>query len=373
MTVYAGVMSGTSLDGLDVAVVRFDGADERPEAFETLAFRTTPYESAFRDRLIGLIAGGSMAEACLLDFELGERIGDAVCTAIESAGLTPSDVRAIGSHGQTVWHVPPERGVRGATLQLGNASVVAERAGIDVVSDLRSRDMAAGGQGAPLTAYTDRVLFSADRPRLIQNIGGFANTTFLPARGDSRSPVAFDSGPGMALIDGAVRRLVPDATFDPDGRLAAGGTVDPAALEEWLADPYFSEGPPKSTGREYFSESRLEDWLAAHPDLTVEDTLATLTELTARSVADGYAVLPPAEACYVAGGGAQNRTLVARLAALATPVRVDDLSALGVDPEAREAIAFALLARQHVLGVPANAPWATGATAPRVLGTLTPA
>jgi anhydro-N-acetylmuramic acid kinase len=372
MSIFVGVMSGTSLDGLDVAIVEFSGKAERPTDFDVVAFRSTPYEAAFQERIRGVIDDGTTGDVCELDFRVGRMIGEAVEEALSEAGVAAGDVEAIGSHGQTIWHVPPDGHLQGSTLQIGNASVIAEVAGADVVSDFRTRDVAAGGHGAPLTAYVDRLLLSGDQPRLIQNIGGMANVTVLPPRGSTDTPRAFDTGPGVALIDGAVRSLA-GRPFDEDGKLAAAGTVVPKALEEWLDDPFFGETPPRSTGRERFSTGRLELWLETH-DLPVPDAVATLTELTARSIAESYrfAGRDPA-ACYVCGGGARNPTLVARLAELVSPRPLHDLSALGMDPDAREAIGFALLARQHLLGFPANAPWATGASGRRLLGSRTPA
>ncbi len=372
MSIFVGVMSGTSLDGLDVAVIAFRGNEERPSEADVVSFRSTPYEAAFQERIRGVIDDGTTADVCDLDVRMGRVIGEAVEEVLAEAGVTAGDVGAIGSHGQTIWHVPPEGDHTGSTLQVGNPSVIAEIAGVDVVSDFRARDMAAGGHGAPLTAYVDRLLLSGDRPRLIQNIGGMANVTVLPALGSTRTPLAFDTGPGMALIDGAVRSLA-GRSFDKGGELAAVGTVRSGALEEWLDDPFFEQTPPRSTGRERFSTARLKTWLATH-DLPVADAVATLTELTARSIAESYRFAGrDLAACYVCGGGARNPTLVARLAELVAPRPVQDLSELGMDPDAREAFAFALLARQHVLGFPANAPWATGASGRRLLGSRTPA
>lgn len=372
MSVFVGVMSGTSLDGIDVAVVRFAGDAERPDSMDLLGFLSEPYEDAFRERIRSLIDEGHVADVCALDHELGGRIGSAVEEALASSGVPAAEVSAIGSHGQTVWHVPPRDGASGSTLQVGAPAVIAEVAGIDVVSDFRSRDVAAGGHGAPLTAYTDRVMFTADHPRLIQNIGGMANVTALPPTGSRETPLAFDTGPGVALIDAAVRRLT-DQPFDEDGRLAAAGTVVDAALEDWLDDPFFVEPPPRSTGRELFSTARLESWLARFDGMSVEDTVATLTELTARTIADAYGYLPEGGDCFLCGGGARNLALVSRLRRLVEGRAVRDLSDLGMDPEAREAIAFALLARQNLLGFRANAPWATGASGRRLLGSVTKA
>jgi anhydro-N-acetylmuramic acid kinase len=371
VSVYVGVMSGTSLDGLDVAVVDFAGVEERPEKTDVLGFFSRSYTPARRERIRSLVDEGDTAGVCEFDFDLGRLIGEAVEEGLAATGLTSADIEAIGSHGQTIWHVPPAPGVAGSTLQVGNPAVIAEVAGVDVVSDFRSRDMAAGGHGAPLTAYTDHLLFSGTDTRLIQNIGGMANVTLLPALGSPEEPLAFDTGPGMALIDGAVRALT-DLPYDVDGRLAAAGEVAPDALGEWLADPYFSQRPPKSTGREHFSTVRLHGWLAKHRARSPQDLVATLTELTARTIAAAYDMGASETApTYLCGGGARNPTLVARIRAHADPRSVRNLSELGVDPDAREAIAFALLARQHVMGFPANAPWATGASGRRLLGTRT--
>jgi len=375
VTLYAGLMSGTSLDGIDVALVAFEGEEERPEAFEVAAFRTLPYDRGQRDRIRAAIETGTAKAICELDFELGRRMGEAVADTLRAAGIAPGDVRAIGSHGQTVWHEPPSASRPGSTLQLGRAAAIAEATAIAVVSDLRARDVAAGGQGAPLTAYTDRLLFAGPESRAIQNIGGMGNLTVLPADGSEGRPQAFDTGPGVALLDAAVeRRTGGQLRFDEDGRLAADGSVDEAALAEWLADPFFSMTPPRSTGRERFSVERLDAWLDAHAALGLADAAATLTELTVRSIVDGFRwVETPVDACYLCGGGARNPTLVARVRERLAPRRVEDLSALGLDPDAREAVAFALLARQYVLGIPGNAPWATGAAGRRLLGHWTPA
>ena len=375
MSLWVGVMSGTSLDGIDVAVVETAGDDERPADWRLVAFDTERYDGAARGRIATAITSGSAAAICALDFELGERIGAAVNRALASASLRPADVEAIGSHGQTVWHEPPVDAGRGSTLQLGQPAVIAERTSCAVVSDFRVRDMAAGGEGAPLTAYTDWLLFRATEARAIQNIGGIGNVTALPAEGSEATPQAYDTGPGVVLIDGAVERLTGGRSrFDLDGGMARRGVVSEDALSDWLSDPFFSKPPPRTTGREYFSRDRLMDWLQEHDALCPEDAVATLTELTARTIADAYRWLeePPA-ACYLCGGGARNPVLASRLEQLLAPMAVGDLSALGLDPDAREAVAFALLARQHALGYPANAPWATGARGARLLGVRTPA
>lgn len=378
MAVYLGLMSGTSLDGVDAAAVRFEGEEERPDTAETVAFRTTAYEGEFRDRLERATRGAGPGEICLLDAELGRRFGEAARGLMAAAGLGPEEVEAIGSHGQTLWHDPPDPheadGSPGCTLQVGRAAEIAERTGVAVVSDFRARDVAAGGQGAPLTPYFDRLLLgSREAARGILNLGGMANLTALPREGGDGRPVAFDTGPGVALIDAAARALAGEP-FDRNGRRAAGGRVSREALASWLVDPFFRLDPPRSTGRERFGAERVEAWLREHDELPAEDLLATLTELTARTVADALERVPfGLDELVLCGGGARNGELVRRLGEHVAPVRVRNLSELGWDPDAREAAAFALLARQHVLGIPASAPWATGARGARVLGTMTPA
>ena len=375
MTLWIGVMSGTSLDGIDVAIVETAGGAERPAEWRVVAFETESYDRAARGRIAKAITSGSAAAICALDFELGEWIGAAVNRTLASAALQPADVEAIGSHGQTVWHEPPADARGGATLQLGQAAVIAERTSCAVVSDFRVRDVAAGGEGAPLTAYTDSLLLRARESRAIQNIGGIGNVTALPAESSEATPQAYDTGPGVVLIDGAVEFLTDGRSrFDLDGGMARRGVASEDALSDWLSDPFFSRPPPRSTGRERFSRDRLLDWLRRHSALSPEDAVATLAELTARTIADAYRWIEEAPmACYLCGGGARNPVLASRLEQLLDPVPVRDLSVLGLDADAREAVAFALLARQHVLGYPANAPWATGARGPRLLGVRTAA
>lgn len=400
MPLHVGLMSGTSLDGVDAALVRFEGTDERPAEAELAAFRSSPYDEGFRRRLEEACRAGTAAELSALNAELGRRFAEATLALLEAAGVDPSRVEAVGSHGQTVWHRPPGAGDRGGasrrdrggggadgapapghTLQIGEAAVVAEATGVTVVSDFRARDVAAGGHGAPLTPYFDRLLLSApDRTRAIQNLGGMGNLTVLPPGGGDPDgagedrPVAFDTGPGTALLDAAAARLSGGRLrMDRDGEGAAAGEVLPDALDAWRSDPFFRRPPPRSTGRERFGPDRLEGWLDAHGDERPEDLLATLTELTAWSVADALRrVDGEVDELYLCGGGARNPELRRRLSDRLAPVPVRRLSRLGWEGDAREAAAFALLARQHLLGVASSPPWATGARGGRVLGKRTP-
>ena len=375
-----GLMSGTSLDGVDAALVEVEGTTEDDVAVRLVRALTLPYDEPRREAIHAAIAAGTAEALCGLHADLGEWLAEAATRVCAEAGVPLGRVDAIGSHGQTVWHRPPAEGKRGATLQLGDAATIAERTGRPVVSDFRTRDVAAGGHGAPLVPWADRLLFSApDRARALQNVGGIGNVTRVPPKGSDEPVFAFDTGPGNALIDAAVelatdRRL----TFDRDGVLAARGEVDEALLADLLRHPYFAAVPPKSTGREEFGRpfvARLVEAVQPEGDRDWLDLVATLTELTARTIAQAYErwVLPRGvDEVVVTGGGARNPTLMGRIRALLHPLPVVDGAALGIDSDAKEAVAFALMAWAHLHGIPANVPSATGAAGPRVLGSLTP-
>jgi len=372
---YVGLMSGTSLDGIDAALVRFEGAALAPSEASLEAFRTSPFDPDLEHRLRRAVAGDADTdELCDLNFALGEALAAAAAGIVEFAG---GPIAAIGSHGQTVRHRPPGPARRGSTLQIGEAAVIAERTGLEVIADFRARDVAAGGHGAPLAPLFDDLLLRAEgHARAIQNIGGMGNVTALPPAGDSTTrPIAFDTGPGVVLIDAAVRRLTAgERSFDEDGALAAAGTADEELVGEWLADPFFAEPPPRSTGRERFGAARVEAWLGDHTGLSAEDAVATLTEVTARSIAESYALIGfGINDVVLCGGGARNPEIARRLAGhVGDAVRVRTLGEIGWDPDAREAAAFALLARQHTLGHPVDLTWATGAAGPRRLGKRVP-
>jgi anhydro-N-acetylmuramic acid kinase len=324
---------------------------------------------------------GDAASLCRLNADIGEWFADAALRVLAHAGVAADDIHVIGTHGQTVWHEPPRDGRRGSTLQLGCAATIAERTGIDVVSDFRSRDMAAGGEGAPLVPWVDRLLFShPTRRRVLQNIGGMGNLTWLPPRGSTEPVLAFDTGPGNALIDAAVELASSgESTFDRDGQWAAEGTPDDALLAELLAHPFLQRSPPKSTGREVFGRpyvQRLAERVAPRNRQEWASFICTLTELSARSIAGAIErwVLPRGiDEIVITGGGALNGELVERIRRRLPAVEVTAQgNALGIDPAAKEALAFAVLAWAHVHGVAGNVPEATGARGPRVLGCLTP-
>jgi anhydro-N-acetylmuramic acid kinase len=374
VSICVGLMSGTSLDGISAAVVRFTRDDAGRLDAQLLAFVGSRYGAAQRERLRGALTAGTAQEYCRLGFDLGDWLADATIAVLAEAGVSRGDVLAIGSHGQTIWHEPLH-----STWQLGETAVIAERTGIDVVSDFRVRDVAAGGQGAPLVPIADALLFASDEWRALQNIGGIGNVTIVPPHGNPDGVRAFDTGPGVAVIDGVVRILIPGAEFDVDGRRAAAGVAIDSVVDRLLGHPYFAAAPPKSTGRELFDERYVEELIEqcrrAQPECSVEDIVATATALTARSIADAYRrFMPePVVEILVSGGGAKNPTLTAMIVRAVAPIPVRSFAERYFDGEAKEAVAFALLAYLHMNGEPANIPCATGARGPRILGKLTPA
>lgn len=371
--VYVGLMSGTSLDGITAVAVRFHERDGGCDP-EMLAFSVFEYSAEQRDALHRAMSVGTAGEYCRLDFALGGWLADAAVAVLAEAGVPRHEVRAVASHGQTVWHDPPR-----ATWQIGEPAVIAERTGVDVVSDFRVRDVAAGGQGAPLVPIADALLFAGADWRALQNVGGMGNVTIVPPGGALDGVRAFDTGPGVAVIDGAVRALYRGARYDHGGAFARRGTVLDDVVALLLADPYFAAEPPKSTGREWFGAAYVERLIGlcrdANPDVTPADVVATATALTARSIADAYRrFMPePAAEVLVSGGGARNDTLMAALAQALAPRPVRRFSDVFFDDEAKEAVAFALLAHLFLERRAGNVPRATGAAGPRLLGKLTPA
>jgi anhydro-N-acetylmuramic acid kinase len=380
--VVVGLMSGTSLDGISAAVSRFT---ERDGAVipELLAFVQTEYSAAQRSRLAAALTNATPSEYARLDSELGAWLADAAVAAIAECGVARADIAAIASHGHTVWHEAPL-----ATWQIGNAAVIAERTGMNVISDFRVRDVAAGGQGAPLVPVADALLFAAPTHwRALQNIGGIGNITIVPPNHDLASVRAFDTGPGVCVIDGVVRRLYPEKLYDINGTLALRGTVIDGIVNAMLAERFFSAPPPKSTGRELFTPSYIDAFInscrAASPSATHEDILATAVELTAASIAMAFAKFIPEPVAEIAlsGGGANNPAIVAAIGrALAivpqgatfAPRRVVRFEELFFSGDAKEAVAFAFLGWLHLQHRPGNVPTATGARGPRILGAFTP-
>jgi anhydro-N-acetylmuramic acid kinase len=371
MSVFVGLMSGTSLDGIDGVAVQWTH-DDAP-AMRVRGHVHRPFEATLRGRLLALNQpqANELEQAAAAALQVARAYADVADDLLARSGLQRSDVRAIGAHGQTVRHCPHDA-AGGFSIQLLNGALLAERCGIDVVCDLRSRDLAAGGQGAPLVPafHADR-FGAAGESRAVLNLGGIANVTLLHADGRIGG---FDTGPANVLLDAWVadQRNVP---YDAEGRWAATGQVDPGLLHRMLSEPYFQRPPPKSTGRDLFQPAWLRTQLAAHGrPLAPADVQATLAELTARSVADAlHRHLPDARGLWVCGGGAHNRHLLARLGALLPGWRVHTTDSLGLPPLQVEAVAFAWLAREFVARRAGNRPDVTGARGPRVLGCLYPA
>ncbi|TWH05500.1 MULTISPECIES: anhydro-N-acetylmuramic acid kinase [Pseudoxanthomonas] len=365
---FLGLISGTSADGIDAALVEFpDGP--ATAGLRLVAAHTHPWEEAVRARLVAIGQGGepqSLDELGRLDVQVGEAFAAAALALLRQAGVAPAQVAAIGSHGQTLRHRP--HGPAPFTLQVGDGAVIAERTGIATVCDFRRRDVAAGGQGAPLVpAFHAALLHSPAEDRAVLNLGGIGNYTLLPRAGAIRG---FDTGPANALLDAWCLRHT-GAAFDAGGAFAASGSVDQALLARLLDEPWFALPPPKSTGREQFHlewvEARLRGEAAA-------DVQATLLELTAATVADALQAHQPGTArVLVCGGGVRNPVLMARLGARLPQVAVESTAAYGLDPDFVEAMAFAWLARETLAGRPGNLAAVTGARGPRVLGVVHPA
>jgi len=360
-------MSGTSLDGIDVAIVDIRGA-----RIETVAHSTIPYSGATRQRILA-VSNTQCGTAAIsrLNFELGELYAKAVAATCQRHDVAPDSIGLIGCHGQTVFH--EGRGRTPNTLQIGEASVIAERLGIPVVSDFRTRDIAAGGQGAPLVPFVDYLLFRSRRfHRVALNIGGIANMTVLPRNAAPADVIAFDTGPGNMVIDQLTEILTGGAKrYDRNGAIAARGHVDRPLLDELLGDPYFGAAPPKTAGREQYGVEFTSKLIATGRPL--EDLIATATAFTAATIALAVRRFAPAtEELIAAGGGTHNRHLMAQIAAfLQGGIRVATTAEFGVDPDAKEAVAFAILAHRTWRRQPGNLPSATGAKRAVVLGKVT--
>lgn len=363
MALYLGVMSGTSLDGLDIALI------EQGEQLKLLATHYLPMPADLRQQLLALCASGpdEIARAALAENRWASLAAEGIQQLLKTQGLQPDAIRAIGSHGQTIRHEP----ARGFTVQIDNPALLAELTGITVVADFRRRDVAAGGQGAPLVPAFHETLFGRLGQRLaVLNVGGFSNLSLI----EHDKPVhGFDCGPGNVLLDAWVERKRGQA-YDADGAWAATGVVQTDLLDALLSDPFFAGSGPKSTGREVFNLPWLDGHLARMPHYRDEDVQATLLELTARSIIESLRDAQQGTvALLVCGGGARNGALMARLDALLPDARVTSTQAYGVDPDWVEGMAFAWLAHCCLEGIAANRPSVTAAKGLRVLGAIYPA
>ncbi len=382
-----GLMSGTSVDGIDAAVIRLSPSRDQANKAEVtlLAFENTPFPMHVRKRLFELFdpANATIDKVGAMNMWLGELYAQATLSVIGKSGLEPSRIVAVGSHGQTIYHAPEAKVMDGfnlhCTVQIGDGSVIANRTGIPCVSDFRVADMAVGGQGAPLVPFTEYLMFAdPERTLLMQNIGGIGNVTVLPANASSDQVFAFDTGPGNMIIDGLVSQLYAPMTMDVGGAIGASGQVIDELLQWMQQDDYYAMPLPKSTGRERFGEA----YVARVMDMAIangwksEDVIATATYLTAWSIVDSYeryiASLHQAQQLVVGGGGSYNRTLMRHLRQLFEPYQVQVLTQedIGGNSDAKEAIAFALLAYYAIQRLPNNVPLVTGASRPVVMGKI---
>ncbi len=374
---FLGLISGTSADGIDAALVRF-ASDDAQAHCELVHGHTYRWDEALRTRLVALGQGGdcsSLDELGTLDVRIATAFADAALQLLDAAGVAATQVRALGSHGQTVRHRPGAVAFgRPApfTLQIGDGNVIAERSGVTTVADFRRRDVAAGGHGAPLLPALHAALLRApDESRATLNLGGIANLTLLPPRNSSLPVRGFDTGPANALLDAWCERHLGTA-FDADGAFAASGQVDDALLARLLAEPWFALPPPKSSGREQFHL----DWVATQlrGGEAARDVQATLLELTAASIANALQAQQPGTRRLLAcGGGVHNPVLLRRIGARLPGMQLESTAAHGVDPDFVEAMGFAWLARETLAGRPGNLPEVTGARGSRILGALYPA
>lgn len=415
-----GLMSGTSMDGIDAALVRISGSPAKP-CVRLLAFETVPYSAAVRKRVLSIATGEAVTtgEISQLNFLLGELFAQAVLRVCRKAGIFPERLAAIGSHGQTIYHQGSptlEGGIKiKSTLQIAEPSVIAERCGVPVVADFRPADMAAGGQGAPLVPMVDYLLLRYSRKGTAAlNIGGIANITVIPAGAAPEEVFGFDTGPGNMIIDGLVRHFTEGKkAYDVGGRWAARGNVIESLLNKMLGLPYFSQKPPKSAGREQFGENFIQQFFPGRlgnasarlkrpltrpapagenagggppspqgRELEIqkegsarpEDLIRTATELTARTITDALErfVLDKIaiDRLIISGGGAHNRFLMSRLAELLPKIMIYRSDVFGLDVDAKEAIAFAVLADRTMHGLPGNLPSVTGARRAVVLGKI---
>ncbi|MDX1299452.1 MAG: anhydro-N-acetylmuramic acid kinase [Pseudomonas sp.] len=363
MPLYLGVMSGTSLDGLDIALI------EQDHSTRLLGTRYLPMPDELRCTLLSLCASGpdELARAAIAEQQWVQLAAQGINDLLAQLHIEASSVRAIGSHGQTVRHEP----TRGFSIQIGNPALLVELTGISVVSDFRRRDVAAGGQGAPLVpAFHDALFAHANSTRAILNIGGFSNLSLLEP---DRPVHGFDCGPGNVLLDAWIQRHQ-GLAYDQDGQWAASGSAQPPLLHALLGDSYFQTQGPKSTGRELFNIAWLDQHLQNQPAFAAADVQATLLELTAISITEALkAAQQNTEMLLVCGGGAHNRTLMRRLAQLLPNSQVSSTDVHGVPADWVEAMAFAWLAHCCLEGIPANRPSVTGAQGLRVLGAIYPA
>ncbi len=380
-----GLMSGTSADALSAVIVEVEGHGLKTRV-KVIKHGSYRYPQTLRDGIFGLFnpETSRVDKICGMNFALGLFYADCVLNLLDEADFEAEDIDLMGVHGQTVYHDPEIRDLYGfrtrSTLQIGELAVLAERTGITTVGDFRKRDIAAGGEGAPLSAYMDYILHrDPRRNRVLQNIGGIANLTFIPAGASQEDVIAFDTGPGNMIIDAIVEHYTGGLLhYDEGGAIAARGRINRPLLMELLQDPYYLKAPPKTTGRERFGKGyalRLVRW-AEERGLAFEDLVATATALTVETITAAYKglILPrySIDEVYVSGGGAKNKTMIEGLRMELKGVKVLEYDLLGIPSEAKEAVLMAILANEHIFGNPSNLRSATGADRYVVLGVLVP-
>jgi anhydro-N-acetylmuramic acid kinase len=380
-----GLMSGTSCDGIDECLVKITGNCLSTEV-DIIGFETYPYKNEIRELIFEASRKetGTVDKICRLNFILGKLFADAVREIAGKLSVPLSEIDIVGSHGQTIYHISSlkektDKEVR-STLQIGEPSIIAQETGVTTVADFRTRDIAAGGEGAPLVPYADFILFGRDViGRAIQNIGGISNVTFLPADCDINEIIAFDNGPGNMIID-RFAEIITDGrlTYDKDGELASKGTLDQDLLERLCTHPYLSKSPPKSTGREdfgfQFSDNLYKE--LRQDNIDILDVIATITAFTAKSISDSYRkfILPyyKIDEIIISGGGVRNPVLFQFLKDYLVDMSISKVDDFGIPSDAKEALAFAILANETISGNPGNVPSATGAKESVVLGKIIP-
>ncbi len=374
-----GLMSGTSVDGIDAAIVEISGNGLETEV-DLIAFETFPFPSGVPQRILALCQPdtGRVDDICEMNFYIGHLFAEAVKHILQKSGMRASDIDLIGSHGQTIHHLPKEANATHypSTLQISEPAVIAHETGIPTIADFRVADMAAGGQGAPLVSYIDYLLFHNKTKTVgLLNIGGIANLTVLPANGTFDSVCAADTGPGNMCIDAVITEITQGMErYDKAGQRAAQGTPHQPIIDEWLKHPFFDQSPPKTTGREMFGHTYAMECLAAcrEHELSDNDCLATLTELTVQTIVDYIERFitgqSPIDVLYVSGGGVHNRTIMRRLGEQLPNTAVEPVDNSGISADAKEAMAFAILANETLHGNAGNLPSATGASVRKVLG-----
>ncbi|MGG3564616.1 anhydro-N-acetylmuramic acid kinase AnmK [Neobacillus rhizosphaerae] len=379
MPYVVGLMSGTSLDGVDAALVKIDGCGLQSKV-ELIDFVSIPFSTDVKKDIHDALSidTSNSQQICSLNFQLGGIFADAVIAVCQKADFPLEQLNLIGSHGQTIYHQPNRSGkFVPSTLQIGEPAVIAYQTQTTVVSNFRTMDMAAGGQGAPLVPYTEMILYgSSEKSRLLQNIGGIGNVTVLPKQATIDDVYAFDTGPGNMMIDYLCQKFFAQP-YDKGGEIGKRGRVNQALLEECMSIPFVLASPPKSTGRELFGASLVEKLVSNYSHVSPEDFITTMTRFTARSIAENYKtfIFPKTiiDEVIVGGGGSYNDTLMSMLQEeLIDHCRVYQQEDFGFSSEAKEAIAFAILANETMNHLPSNVPSATGAKRPVILGNITP-